>query len=80
MTRNTGFVSAGIVAFILGIGSRCSGDARSKDLTAKVMAHSGGRWLVIGRRRERHLHRSDGGWCFRDGVERGGQRGGGWSQ
>lgn len=43
-----GFVSAGIVAFILGTGSKSSGDARSQDLTAKVMAHSGGRWLVIG--------------------------------
>ena len=43
-----GFVSAGIVAFILGTGSRSSGDARSQDLTAKVMAHPGGRWLVIG--------------------------------
>jgi hypothetical protein len=43
-----GFVSAGVVAFILGTGSRSSGDARSKDLTAKMMAHPGGRWLVIG--------------------------------
>lgn len=43
-----GFVSAGIVAFILGTGSQSSGDARSQDLTAKVMAHPGGRWLIIG--------------------------------
>jgi hypothetical protein len=43
-----GFVSAGIVAFILGTGSQSSGNAESQDLTAKVMAHPGGRWLVIG--------------------------------
>jgi Domain of Unknown Function (DUF1206) len=43
-----GFVSAGIVAFILGTSSQSSGNTQSQDLTAKVMAHPGGRWLAIG--------------------------------
>jgi len=42
-----GFVSVGIVAFILGTSSRSSGNTQSQDLTPKVMAHPGGRWLVI---------------------------------
>jgi hypothetical protein len=36
-----GFVSAGIVAFILGTSSQSSGNTQSRDLAAKVMAHPG---------------------------------------
>ncbi len=42
-----GFACAGVLSFILGIGSQHSGDSQAKDLTARVMIQPGGRWLVI---------------------------------
>jgi len=41
-----GLVCGSVVSFILGIGGKTSGNTQSKDLTAQVMSHSGGRWLV----------------------------------
>lgn len=43
-----GFACTGIIGFILGTGRQTSGDTQATDLTARVMAHPGGRWLVIG--------------------------------
>lgn len=42
-----GFGCAGIVSFILGTGGHISGNTQAKDLTARVMTYSGGRWLLI---------------------------------
>ncbi len=42
-----GFACAAIVSFILGLGSQPNGNSQAKDITARVMAHAGGRWLVI---------------------------------
>jgi len=42
-----GLGCAGTVSFILGTGGHTSGNNRAQDLTARVMTHSGGRWLVI---------------------------------
>jgi hypothetical protein len=41
------FVCVGVVAFLLGSGGQSSGNSESKDLTARVMSHAGGRWLVL---------------------------------
>jgi hypothetical protein len=41
-----GFTCAGILSFITGTGSQPSGDSQATDVTARVMAHPGGRWLV----------------------------------
>jgi Domain of Unknown Function (DUF1206) len=41
-----GFTCAGIVGFIVGTGGPSSGNTQAKDLTARLMAHAGGRWLV----------------------------------
>jgi hypothetical protein len=40
------FICGTVVSFILGTGGRASGNKQSKDVTARLMAHSGGRWLV----------------------------------
>jgi Domain of Unknown Function (DUF1206) len=40
------FICGSIVSFILGTGGKASGNTKSKDLTARLMAHGGGRWLV----------------------------------
>jgi hypothetical protein len=40
------FICGTVVSFILGIGGRASGNTQSKDMTARLMAHGGGRWLV----------------------------------
>ena len=40
------FICGTVVSFILGTGGRASGNTQSKDMTARLMAHSGGRWLV----------------------------------
>jgi hypothetical protein len=40
------FICGSVVSFILGTGGRASGNKQSKDLTARLMAHGGGRWLV----------------------------------
>jgi Domain of Unknown Function (DUF1206) len=41
-----GFVFAGVVAFLMGTAGK-SGNAQSKDVTAKLMSHPGGRWLIL---------------------------------
>ena len=41
-----GFICGSIVAFLLGI-SQTSGNSQSKEVTAQLMAHTGGRWLVL---------------------------------
>jgi hypothetical protein len=40
------FICGTVVSFILGTGGKKSGNTQSKDATATLMAHSGGRWLV----------------------------------
>ena len=40
------FICGTVVSFILGTGGKTSGNTQSKDVTARLMAHSGGRWLV----------------------------------
>ena len=40
------FICGSVVSFILGTGGKTSGNTQSKDATATLMAHSGGRWLV----------------------------------
>jgi hypothetical protein len=40
------FICGSVVSFILSTGGRASGNKQSKDLTARLMAHGGGRWLV----------------------------------
>jgi Domain of Unknown Function (DUF1206) len=40
------FICGTVVSFILGAGSKTSGNKQSKDMTAQLMGHSGGRWLV----------------------------------
>jgi hypothetical protein len=40
------FICGSFVSFILGTGGKTSGNTQSKDATATLMAHSGGRWLV----------------------------------
>lgn len=37
----------GVVTFLLGVGSQRSGNDQSKDITAKLMGYTGGRWLVL---------------------------------
>jgi hypothetical protein len=41
-----GFVCVGVVSFLLGAGTPSSSNSQSKDITARVMGHAGGRWLV----------------------------------
>ncbi|MCW2942967.1 MAG: putative integral rane protein [Actinomycetia bacterium] len=41
-----GFVFVGVVSFLMGNGGQ-SGNGQSKDFTAKLMSHPGGRWLVL---------------------------------
>ena len=40
------FICGSVVSFILGTGGKTSGNKQSKDVTARLMAHGGGRWLV----------------------------------
>jgi hypothetical protein len=40
------FICGTVVSFILGTGGKTSGNTQSKDATATLMAHGGGRWLV----------------------------------
>jgi hypothetical protein len=40
------FICGSVVAFILGSGGKTSGNKQAKDMTAQLMAHGGGRWLV----------------------------------
>ena len=40
------FICGSVVSFNLGTGGKTSGNTQSKDATATLMAHSGGRWLV----------------------------------
>jgi hypothetical protein len=40
------FICGSVVSFIIGTGGKTSGNTQSKDVTARLMAHSGGRWLV----------------------------------
>jgi Domain of Unknown Function (DUF1206) len=40
------FICGSVVSFILGTGGKTSGNTQSKDATARLMAHGGGRWLV----------------------------------
>jgi Domain of Unknown Function (DUF1206) len=40
------FICGSVVSFILGTGGKTSGNTQSKDATATLMTHSGGRWLV----------------------------------
>jgi Domain of Unknown Function (DUF1206) len=40
------FICGSVVSFILGTGGKTSGNTQSKDVTARLMAHGGGRWLV----------------------------------
>ena len=41
------FVCAGVVGFVSGSGGPASGNSQSRDLTARLMSHAGGRWLVL---------------------------------
>jgi hypothetical protein len=41
------FVCAGVVSFVSGNGGPASSNAQSRDLTARLMSHAGGRWLVL---------------------------------
>jgi hypothetical protein len=41
-----GFTCAGVAGFIAGTGGPSSGNTQATDLTARFMAHAGGRWLV----------------------------------
>ena len=41
------FVCAGVVSFVSGNGGPASSNSQSRDLTARLMSHSGGRWLVL---------------------------------
>ena len=41
-----GFICGSIVTLLLGV-SQTSGNSQSKDVTAQLMAHTGGRWLVL---------------------------------
>jgi hypothetical protein len=40
------FICGTVVSFILRTGGTTSGNTQSKDITARLMAHSGGQWLV----------------------------------
>ena len=40
------FICGTVVSFILGTGGKTSGNTQSKDATATLMVHGGGRWLV----------------------------------
>jgi Domain of Unknown Function (DUF1206) len=42
-----GFVCVGIVSFVSGSGAPAPGNSQSKDMTAQLMSHPGGRWLVL---------------------------------
>ena len=42
-----GFVCAGVVSFVSGRGGPAPGNSQSRDLTARLMSHAGGRWLVL---------------------------------
>jgi hypothetical protein len=42
-----GFVCAGVVGLVSGSGGPAPGNSQSKDLTARLMSHVGGRWLVL---------------------------------
>jgi Domain of Unknown Function (DUF1206) len=41
------FVCVGVVSFVSGSGGPASGNSQSRDLTARLMSHGGGRWLVL---------------------------------
>lgn len=41
------FVCVGVVSFVSGSGGPALGNSQSKDLTARLMSHPGGRWLVL---------------------------------
>jgi hypothetical protein len=41
------FVCAGVVSFVSGRGGPASSNSQSRDLTARLMSHAGGRWLVL---------------------------------
>jgi hypothetical protein len=40
------FLCGSVVSFILGTGGKTSSNTQSRDVTARLMAHGGGRWLV----------------------------------
>jgi len=42
-----GLVCAGVVGLVSGSGGPAPGNSRSEDLTARLMSHAGGRWLVL---------------------------------
>jgi hypothetical protein len=42
-----GFVCVGVVGLVSGSGGPPSGNSQSKDMTAQLMSHAGGRWLVL---------------------------------
>lgn len=42
-----GFICSGIVGFLLGSGGPKTSNDQSKDVTARLMAHAGGRWLIM---------------------------------
>ncbi|MCW2916604.1 MAG: hypothetical protein JWN52_4672 [Actinomycetia bacterium] len=42
-----GFVCVGVVGFLMGTGGQSSSNDQSKDLSAKLMSHPGGRWLIL---------------------------------
>jgi hypothetical protein len=42
-----GFVTVSIIAFLLSMGGQSSSNQQSKDLTARLMGYTGGRWLVL---------------------------------
>jgi hypothetical protein len=41
------FVCAGVAGFVSGSGGPAPGNSQSRDLTARLMSHAGGRWLVL---------------------------------
>src|SRR5579859_2750514 len=41
------FVCAGVAGFVSGSGGPASSNSQSRDLTARLMGHAGGRWLVL---------------------------------
>src|SRR3984893_9784652 len=42
-----GVVCAGVVGFVSGSGGPASSNSQSRDLTARLMSHAGGKWLVM---------------------------------
>jgi len=41
------FVCVGVVSFVSGRGDPASSNSQSRDMTARLMSHAGGRWLVL---------------------------------